>query len=83
MTIQTIIISIALFIIPFFGSDIKELNTKKTEKLTVCTEKIDINGMLIEGCMPNMGYTCTIISSDGTFSFGASPTNPTKPVKLQ
>ena len=29
MTIQTIIISIALFIIPFFGSDIKELIQKK------------------------------------------------------
>ena len=72
MTLQTIIISMVLFITPYLGADVTGPDATKVQTV-LCTEKLDTNGMLVKGCLPDMGFTCIRVGADGKISFGASP----------
>ena len=75
MNLPVLIISVVLFITPYLGVDVKEPDATKAQ-ISLCTEGLDNNGMLVLGCLPDMGFTCIKIGADGKISFGASPTIP-------
>ena len=83
MTIQMLMLSITLFVSPFISSNTNELDTTEKFLPSVCEDKLDVNGMFVESCLPDMGFTCTIISPNGSISFGASPWDPTGPIIIE
>ncbi|MEP2798858.1 MAG: hypothetical protein ABJH81_10780 [Balneola sp.] len=68
----------SLFLMPFIGFDTEEAISNEIIQSNVCEDRLDINGLFIQGCLPNNGITCTTIGPDGTISFGLSPWDPTK-----
>lgn len=80
MTIQMIMLIASLFVMPFIGSESKELVANEKNQSNVCEDRLDINGFYIQGCLPDNGITCTSTEPDGTISFGSSPTIPLGPI---